>query len=114
MQISEERKDGVTAVAVSGRIDSTTSATLDDHLAALAAAGDHRIVMDLSGVDFISSAGLRVMLSLAKRTKQHHGALVLCGLSGPVREVFALAGFLPLFAVEATRDLAVIRSTAGA
>ncbi|HUF48750.1 MAG TPA: STAS domain-containing protein [Vicinamibacterales bacterium] len=113
MQISEEQQEGVVVVAVSGRIDSTTSPTLDDHLVRLAGAGSHRVVMDLSGVDFISSAGLRVMLSLAKRTKAHQGAVVLCGLDASVREVFAMAGFLPLFAVEATRDLAVIR-TAGA
>jgi stage II sporulation protein AA (anti-sigma F factor antagonist) len=112
MQISEERTAGVVVVAVAGRIDSTTSGTLDAHLAGLDGAGEHRVVVDLSGVDYISSAGLRVMLSLAKRTKLNQGALALCGLGESVRQVFSLAGFLPLFSVEPSRERAVERASA--
>ncbi len=112
MQIGEERAGGVVVVAVTGRIDSTTSAALDEHLTGVAARGDGRVVVDMTGVDYISSAGLRVMLTLAKRTRQHQGALALCGLGDGVRQVFALAGFLPLFAIEATRELAVAHAAA--
>jgi stage II sporulation protein AA (anti-sigma F factor antagonist) len=112
MQISEERTAGVVVVVVAGRIDSTTSGALDAHLAGLAGAGEHRVVVDLSSVDYISSAGLRVMLSLAKRTKLNHGALALCGLGESVRQVFSLAGFLPLFSVESSRERAVERASA--
>ena len=59
-----------------------------------------RLVVDFSGVEYISSAGLRVMLILAKRVREQRGALALCGLGDSVRHVFDLAGFLPLFAVE--------------
>lgn len=109
MQIREDRQHGVAIVAPEGRIDSTTSAALEQHLLGLAQAGDRRIVVDFAGVDYISSAGLRVMLALAKTTRANRGALALCAMGDSVREVFGLAGFLPLFTVEVTRDAAVAR-----
>lgn len=112
MQISETNQDGVVIVAPVGRVDSTTSPALDAHLLGLARGGQHRVVIDLSGVSYISSAGLRVMLSLAKRTKEAQGKLALAGLGDSVRQVFELAGFLPLFAVEATAAAAVARVAA--
>lgn len=112
MQINESRQDSAVIVAPVGRIDSTTSSALDAHLQDLARAGSHRIVIDFSGVDYISSAGLRVMLSLAKRTKEAKGRLAVTGLGDSVRQVFELAGFLPLFTVEATAASAAARVSA--
>ena len=111
MQISETTQGGAVIVAPVGRIDSTTSPALDAHLLGLAKAGKHRLVIDFSGVDYISSAGLRVMLSLAKRTKETQGRLFLTGMGDSVRQVFALAGFLPLFSVEPTAEAAVAKAT---
>ena len=110
MNITQIQSGNVIVVAPVGRIDSTTSGTLDARLQELSKAGERRIVIDFDGVDYISSAGLRVMLTLAKRTRDQHGALALCGLEDAVRQVFELAGFLPLFAVEPTRDAAVRRA----
>jgi stage II sporulation protein AA (anti-sigma F factor antagonist) len=110
MTIDEHRAGSVIVIAPRGRIDSTTSDTLETRLRELDRGGDRRVVVDLAGVDYISSAGLRVMLTLAKRTRDRSGALALCGLEDAVRHVFELAGFLPLFAVEATRDAAVRRA----
>jgi hypothetical protein len=62
-----------------------------------------------SGVEYISSAGLRVMLALAKKMKDARGHVALCAMGEPVKMVFSLAGFLPLFAVDGTRDAAVAR-----
>ncbi len=112
MQISETKQDGVTIVAPVGRVDSTTSPALDAQLLGLARSGQHRVVIDFSGVEYISSAGLRVMLSLAKRTKESKGRLALAGLGDSVRQVFELAGFLPLFVVETTAEAAAARVAA--
>ena len=109
MQIDETRQAGAVVVAPLGRIDSTTSPALDAHLLGLARAGEHRVVLDFSRVEYISSAGLRVMLTLAKRTKEAKGKLALAALGDSVRQVFALAGFLPLFSVEATAAEATAR-----
>lgn len=112
MQINETRQQGVTIVAPAGRIDSSSSGSLDAHLMGLAKAAEHRIVIDFSGVDYISSAGLRVILSLAKRTKEARGGLALAALGDSVRQVFELAGFLPLFSVEPTVEAATARVAA--
>ncbi len=107
MTIKEERIDGIVVVAPVGRVDSTTSAALDAHLVGLTNDDRHRIVVDFAGVDYISSAGLRVMLTLAKRIRERHGALAICSLGASVRQVFELAGFLPLFTVAPSRDRAI-------
>jgi anti-anti-sigma factor len=107
MNIRDERVDGVIVVSPVGRIDSTTSGALDAHLMGVAGTGAQRVVIVFSGVDFISSAGLRVLLALAKRTREGRGALALASLGDSVRQVFELAGFVPLFAIEATRQRAI-------
>ena len=109
MTINDVRDRGVVVVAPEGRIDSSTSDKLEEHLAKLYAAGERRVVIDFAGVEYISSAGLRVMLALAKRMKDAKGAVALCGMTDPVRTVFSLAGFLPLFAVDGSREAAVTR-----
>ena len=109
MQIAEARVDGVVTVAPAGRIDTTTAPALEQHLLALLAGRERRIVLDFSAVDYISSAGLRVMLLLARRVQDARGGLALCAMGEAVHQVFQLAGFLPLFTVCATRDEAVQR-----
>lgn len=112
MQIADARVDGVVAVAPAGRIDTTTAPVLEQHVMALLAGVDRRIVVDFSGVDYISSAGLRVMLLLARRVQDVGGRLALCAMGEAVRQVFQLAGFLPLFTVCDSREAAV-RQIAG-
>lgn len=110
MQIHEERRDGILVLAPAGRLDSPSSPDLERRL--LAAAGEQRLVLDLGEVEYMSSAGLRVLLKLARRMKDAGGELLLCALGEPVRQVFDLAGLLPLFAVEASRERALGRLAA--
>jgi anti-anti-sigma factor len=113
MDIQQERSDGMLVISPSGRIDSTTSDALEQVLTQAFEAGDRRLVVDFDRVSSISSAGLRVLLVAAKRLRAERGVLVLCALGEPVRQVFDLAGFLPLFAVERSRDLALARCAGG-
>jgi anti-anti-sigma factor len=113
MQIERSTQDGVALVAPAGRIDTTTSPALEEELRKLVDDGARDVLVDLGGVDYISSAGLRVLLVLAKRLRGERGRLVLCGLAGPVRQVFELAGFVPLFTIEASRDAALARFASG-
>jgi anti-anti-sigma factor len=112
MNIQQSVLDGITLIVPAGRIDTTTSGAVEETLREAVDHGARDLVVDFAGVDYISSAGLRVFLVLAKRMRDLKGRLVLCGMPEPVRQVFYLAGFLPLFKVEPSRDIALARFTA--
>ena len=99
MDIQQEKRDGVTIVAIAGRIDSVTSNTLDKALTQLLDRGETRVVVDMGGVEFISSAGLRVAAG--------KGRVVLCSLSDSVRQIFRFAGFLSMFTIAPSSALAL-------
>ena len=107
MQIGEARQDGVIVITPAGRIDTTTAGALESRLASALTGASPHLVVDLSAVDYISSAGLRVLLVAARRVQATSGRLALCGMGHPVRQVSQLAGFLPLFTITDTRDAAV-------
>jgi anti-anti-sigma factor len=109
MQIGEEKTGGAVVIAPVGRVDSVSSSELEKVVLSRIEGGERRLVLDLAGVEYISSAGLRVLLVAAKRLKEPPAALVLCGLGPGVRTVLELAGFLPLFAVEVGREQALAR-----
>ncbi len=111
MEISESRDGDVLVVAPVGRIDSATSPAFESYVHRQLDAGERRVLVDFSGVAFITSAGLRVMLTLARRLREGQGRLALCGLNVAVHEVFELAGFLPLFDIESGRETARARVT---
>jgi anti-anti-sigma factor len=96
LELKSATDNGVRLLHLSGRLDSATASDLEKSLADLYATENCRAVIDLTKLDYISSAGLRVLLMLAKRAKQTQGRLVLCGLSPQVREVFEISGFLKI------------------
>ena len=108
MEIREDREQGVLVVAVTGRVDSLSSGELETCL--LAHAGrDKRLVVDMQGVEYISSAGLRVLLRLVNKMQEVKGDLVLCSMADGVREVFELAGFASIFSIEPSLEAALAR-----
>ena len=111
MQIQHVDRDGVAIVVTTGRIDTTTSGSVEDAIRKVVDGGARSLLVDLGGVEYISSAGLRVFLVLAKRMRDLQGRLMLCGMTEPVRQVFQLAGFMPLFRVETTQDAALAAFT---
>jgi anti-anti-sigma factor len=107
MQISEERIDDVLTVGLKGRLDATTSKSVEDFLLKQIDAGDRLFVLDLSGLDYISSIGLRVFMMAAKRLKVVKGKIVVCALPAPIKEVFEISGFTSLFPMFDDRAAAV-------
>ena len=100
MNISESKQGNVTILKAQGKLDSTSSPELDQRLASLIESGTNQIALDLADLDYVSSAGLRVFLSAAKRLKQASGKLALANLSVQVQQIFDIAGFesiLPVF-----------------
>jgi anti-anti-sigma factor len=108
MNIKETKTDKATVLAVEGRVDSGTSAELEKKLIALIEIGGVKdIAMDFSAMDYISSAGLRVLLMAAKKAGKLGGKIVLAGLSANVKEVFDISGFSNIFSISASVEEAV-------
>ena len=97
----------VLVVDINGRIDSITAITLGEHLLAAWQKNKHNIVLDLSDVDYITSAGLREIMSAVDRAKQSNGDVRLATPSERVSELLELTGFINHLGVFATRDEAV-------
>lgn len=100
MNISESKQGNVTILQAQGKLDSMSSPELDKRLTGLVESGIRQIAVDLTGIDYVSSAGLRVFLSAAKRLKQAQGKLALANPSAQVQQIFDIAGFaniLPIF-----------------
>ncbi|NUP98867.1 MAG: STAS domain-containing protein [Armatimonadetes bacterium] len=106
MEIELTGNDAVAVVAVSGRIDAYTAPEVEERLMEAVRSG-RGVVVDLSATDYVSSAGLRVLITLAKRSMSDGFAMRLSGLQEAVREVFEIAGFTKLFEIRDTRDAAV-------
>ena len=97
MQITVTTQAGVTIAALVGRMDAMTTVEFDRWLAEQLSNGEIRYVLNMQGLEYISSAGLRSLLAAAKQVKTRNGSLLLCQLGGTVEEVFRISGFLAIF-----------------
>jgi anti-anti-sigma factor len=100
MDISQERDGDVVIIRLAGRLDSGASSSAEERLSGALTDASPRIAIDMSGLAYISSAGLRVLLVLAKKVQQQNGKIALGGLAENVREVFAVSGFDTIFPIE--------------
>jgi anti-anti-sigma factor len=99
IDISQRHSDGLVTVRIEGRIDSLTSQTIQQYLENLTESGERRIILDFSQINYISSAGLRILLLIQKQLKKVEGEIVLCNLSPAIADVFRMSGFYALFRV---------------
>lgn len=98
MELTTEQFKHCDLVKAAGRIDGQTAPQLAEALNTITEAGRFKVVFDMSGVDFISSAGLRVLIDVQKTCKRwERGQLVLAAVPERVYETLDLMGFLPLF-----------------
>ena len=102
MDIATRTRNDVTIVALAGSLDSKTSPQAQQALDGILAGGGRKLLIDFTALDYISSAGLRVLLATAKRLSGAGSALRLFGMNETVREVFQISGFSAIFAVRAT------------
>ncbi|MDR1167213.1 MAG: STAS domain-containing protein [Deltaproteobacteria bacterium] len=98
---------GVLVMNARGRLDAANAAVFDDGAKEILAAEPKNVLLDLDGLDFISSAGLRSVLTLAKGVRKNGQKLAFCSLPPVVNDVFKIAGFMEIMQVFATRDEAM-------
>jgi len=102
--ITTEQINSVLVVSLKGQINSSNAAEIQEQLLEQVNDATSRWLVDFNGLEYISSAGLRVVLLLAKRIRQHEGSLVLCAMQPHVYEVFEVSGFLTLLTVVESRQ----------
>jgi len=96
--------NGVRVVTPSGRIDSTTGRQFEAALSAQLEAGFNRIVVEMQTVNYISSTGLKALLSAQRRAQAQGGGIALAALTRRVREVFEMSGFDTIFTLANATD----------
>ncbi|MEM7695966.1 MAG: STAS domain-containing protein [Pseudomonadota bacterium] len=97
----------VDVIAPLGRVSSATAKAFEEAVMPFATKASPKLVFDLSGLDYISSAGLRVVLLAGKKVRASGGTLVLAALKPSIQDVFEISGFIGLFEVRDTRDAAI-------
>jgi anti-anti-sigma factor len=97
MQLYEEKREDTLVLSLVGKMDAVTVSEFSRLFEARIEEGGTRFVLDLGRLVYISSAGLRGVLSAFKKTEARQGTFLLCGLNGLVRETFQLSGFLAHF-----------------
>lgn len=95
---------GVVGVTVEGRLDAATVPTLEQTLQRLLFDGQAKLVVDMGGVNYISSSGLRTLLTARRQARSRGGDVHLCCLHPRVKEIFEMVGFMSVFGVYASRD----------
>lgn len=102
MQFAQTRYADVVVASVSGRVDHANADQFKAGLAPFLAecsGGGSKLLLDLSGLEYISSAGLRVLMLAARDVKAQNGTLVVCELQPVVREIFEISRFNVVFKV---------------
>ncbi|MBQ6153562.1 MAG: STAS domain-containing protein [Ruminococcus sp.] len=98
MKIAKTLNGKELTVALEGRLDSSTAPELE-HSLKESLDGIESLVFDFKELNYISSAGLRVLLS-AQKTMNHHGSMKIRNVSEPIMEIFEVTGFLDILTIE--------------
>jgi len=104
--LNHEIRGGALILKPSRRIDSSSAKAFEDDANALVDAGPKKVVVDASDLDYISSAGLRVILTTAKKAKAAGGGLTIACAKANVKEVLTVSGFDAIFGLHDSVDAA--------
>jgi anti-sigma B factor antagonist len=103
MEINVKTMACVTVVEMVGDVDSNTASKAQEQILPLAQPGS-KILLDMSRVGYMSSAGLRLLLSLYRQVTGHDGSIVLAGLGDEIKDTMSITGFLNFFTTRDTVD----------
>ncbi|MDK2954523.1 MAG: hypothetical protein PWQ57_19 [Desulfovibrionales bacterium] len=109
MELAKQQKGDVVVVSVTGRMDAVTAPDFENGFSDYMQGGGKKFVVNLAQLEYISSAGLRSILSSAKKLKASNGVIAFAGLKGMVKEVFDISGFGSMFDIYSTVEEASSR-----
>ena len=100
MEITKTVDAGITNLVLSGRLDTLTSSELAKELEEVFAASVESLVFDFAALDYVSSAGLRVLLSAQKKVSAQGAAMKIVGANENIKEIFEITGFSTFLTIE--------------
>ena len=98
----------ISIISLTGSLDTNTSKEAEDQINKLLEEGSIKLLIDLTDLDYISSSGLRILLSTSKKLKSLRGEMRICGLNETVNEVFEISGFTMIFKIFKTLEEAKV------
>jgi anti-anti-sigma factor len=99
MEISQKEENGIVFIAIEGRLDADSSPEAETIVKEALESETNRLLFNLAKLEYLSSAGLRVLLSAAKEMRRRDGKIVLCSLNEFVKEIFEVSGFQSLIPI---------------
>ncbi len=99
MDITALEKDGLTTYYIKGNIDTKTASDFQARVDEGFAKGKYNLVFDFAKVEYISSAGLRVILYSKKNVERNNGFLKLINVSDDIMEIFEMTGFTDFLSI---------------
>jgi len=93
VDLKEKKIGDILILYLHGRLDAISTPEAEKKVFDYINKGQYKLILDFSGVDYISSAGMRMLLSTTKRLKGLSGHLVLCSITTNVMDVFKISGF---------------------
>jgi len=99
MEITAKEENGIVSIHIKGRLDADSSSEAEKVVKEALEGQTNRVLFDLGALEYLSSAGLRVLLSAAKEMRRREGKIVLCSLNEFVKEIFEVSGFQSLIPI---------------
>jgi anti-anti-sigma factor len=108
MEVTKAKTGKVLVVALKGRLDASTTAVVEKEIIGAIDAGEQWLLLDLAGMNYVSSIGLRVFVLAAKRLKTAGGSARFCGVQEPVQRIFDMAGLSTRMEFFPTQEAALL------
>ncbi len=99
MEITQKEENGIVSITIKGRLDADSSPEAEKVVKEVLEGPTNRVLFNLGALEYLSSAGLRVLLSVAKEMRRREGKIVLCSLNEFVKEIFEVSGFQSLIPI---------------
>ena len=102
--IKHDLKGDILILHMTGRLDAVSSPEAEHRVFDFINEGNHKLIFNLSGIDYLSSAGMRMLLSVTKKLKTFPGKLIICHITTNVMDVLKMSGFDHVLEIKETQD----------
>ena len=107
METQSVEENGIEVLKIFGKLDTNTAMSVETKISEILGASKNKLLIDLKETNFISSSGLRVLLTTSKKISQRDGVLIICSPNSLVEETFSISGFDQILNVASTKEEAM-------